>query len=314
MKKTGPLVLICSLLAGCGLQFTYNQLDWLGRWYVNGYVSLNSPQKAEFKQRWNGHLDWHRETQLRRYAELLKTFKVAVNTDLQMDHVVASADQVELFFRSTAEQLAPDLTYFATQLDEEQSLELLDSLARKNRKWAKKYVAPAAAKRARRRIADTTDRIEDWTGRLNRSQRSRIHEWNSQLAPIAGQMLAQRIRWQEVLEHYFDNRHQPVSSLHDLTDAPASLADLIVEPEQLWSDEYRAAIEHNKQASILLVYDLFSQLTDKQMKHLNRKLDSTIEDLEQLSTDNNSLLTQNEPFERLYQGPTPPGQGQTTSR
>ena len=107
------------------------------------------------------------------------------------------------------------------------------------------------------------------------------------------------------LEHYFDNRHQPVSSLHDLTDVPASLADLIVEPEQLWSDEYRAAIEHNKQASIFLVFDLFSQLTDRQMKHLNRKLDSTIEDLEQLSTDNRSLLTQNEPLERLYQGPIP---------
>jgi hypothetical protein len=298
MKKTAPWVLLCSLLTGCGLQFTYNQLDWLGRWYVNGYVSLNSPQQAEFKQRWNGHLNWHRQTQLRRYAELLKTFKVAVNTDLTMDHVVASASQVERFFRSTARQIAPDLTYFATQLDDEQSLELLDSLARKNRKWAKKYVTPAADKRARRRIADTTGRIEDWTGRLNRSQRSRIHQWNSQLAPITDQMLAQRIRWREVLEHYFDNRNQPVSSRYLSTNSPTSLADLIVNPESLWTDEYRAAIEHNKQASILLVYDLFSQLTDRQMKHLNRKLDNTIEDLEQLSTDNDSLLTQNEPLER----------------
>ena len=291
MKKRVGVLLLCSLLSGCGLEFTYNQLDWLGRWYVNGYVSLSNPQKAEFSQRWNAQLDWHRQNELHRYVALLREFKLAVNAELKMDDLTHFCDQIEVLYRSTVAHLAPDLSYFAAQANDEQSQELLDSLTKKNRKWAKKYVTPTTQKRTRRRISDTTGRIEQWTGQLNPAQRNRVRAWNNQLQPIADEMLAHRIKWHTLLEQHFANRITAVSITP--ADEEISLTRVIMDPELLWSEQYHALIEHNKQASLGLVFDLFNQLSDKQMQHLNKKIDNTIADLEQLSTRNRTLLTQN---------------------
>ncbi len=309
MKKITSLLLACGLLTGCGLQFTYNQLDWLGSWYVRDYVSLTAPQKVEFKRRWNDQLDWHRSSELSRYAELLETFQTAINTGLDMQQLISLSDRVEVLYRATLTNLAPDLVYFAAQTSDQQARQLLDSMAEKNRKWEKKFVLPSSHKRARRRIDRTTDNIEEWTGRLSRAQRARINRWNQQLMPIARQMLAHRQKWHGLLEHYFDNRLTPAALADFGGPESATLADLITDPELLWSDDYRTGIEHNKQATLEMLLDIFSHLSARQMKHLNRKLNNTIEDLYELAGDTNSQLVQSTQSSRGNAHTTPASGG-----
>lgn len=295
MNKVFQILPVCLLLSGCGLQFTYNQLDWLGLWYVNGYVSLDSQQKAEFRQRWDAQLDWHRKTQLSGYVQLLKELKLMANSGLKKSDLLYLSDQVEQFYRSSMQHLAPDLTYFASQANEQQAQELLLSLQEENHKWEKKYLAPKVSKRDKRRITDTTDSIEYWTGPLNAQQLGRIKEWNRQLTPIAKEMLEQRERWHSKLADYFSG-NMAAGFQGAASNPNQALASLISDPQQLWSKQYQAKIEHNKEVTYVLLLDLFSHLSEQQFAHLNKKLDQTIADLLELSTAGNTLLVKNSPL------------------
>jgi hypothetical protein len=62
-----------------------------------------------------------------------------------------------------------------------------------------------------------------------------------------------------------------------------TLLVLFANPDQLWSDEYRRAIEKNQHLVMQLIFDINQTLTDKQRRKLVRKLNSFIEDLRDLS-------------------------------
>ena len=288
MRKSCLLAVAVILLGGCGSQFLYNQLDWLGVWYLNRYVSLDDRQEREFRHRWEAQLYWHRQTQLPSYAVLLEEVRERVNAGLMEDDLKPVVSRLEEFYHSVLTSLAPDLVYMASTMREDQVEELLDSLDRENRKWETKYIAPGADIRNARRIRDTIDRIEDWTGPLRPAQQRRVREWNQELQPVAREMLAQRRKWRTLLEKFFENRWQPVtlSPLQSL-----SLTQAIRNPEVLWEESYREKIEHNQAATLRLVLDLAGNLSERQLGHLNRKLETMIRDFREWSDTGAALQT-----------------------
>ena len=49
-RKIFTALVVVALLAGCA-SFTYNRLDWLIPWYVDGYVDLTGDQRALLRER-----------------------------------------------------------------------------------------------------------------------------------------------------------------------------------------------------------------------------------------------------------------------
>jgi hypothetical protein len=65
------LGLFICLAAGCGPTFTYNHLDQLIPWYVDGYVDLSRDQRAILRGQLEPLLQWHREEELVHYAGII---------------------------------------------------------------------------------------------------------------------------------------------------------------------------------------------------------------------------------------------------
>ena len=61
------------MLSGCVVRVVYNQLDWLALWYVEDYFDLDPAQEEQAKEMIGRTISWHRETQLPRYASLMRT-------------------------------------------------------------------------------------------------------------------------------------------------------------------------------------------------------------------------------------------------
>lgn len=290
MQKKFLGLLLCLLLTGCGLRLTYNQLDWLGPWYVRSYVALNTGQKALLKERWNTQLAWHRQTQLPRYAIWLRQVQEKINRGLRPTDLEQMYQEMDGFYRVSVAHLAPDIVALAKLTSRDQVNEFMISLQKENRQWHKKHVKPKATAQHRRRVRQVTDNIVAWTGPLHKTQRHRIEAWSQQLPPMAADMLRQREHWQDRMAQLLvqqDSRGQEAAFDDPLT-------RLVVYPDYLWTDRYRARIERHKILTWQLLADLAGQLTERQREHLNRKIDRTVADLLELSgAPRESLLARN---------------------
>ena len=61
------LLVLAGTLAGC-TNFFYNRLDTLAAWYVQDLVSLDDSQRSDLRTWLNETLQWHRRSELVRYA------------------------------------------------------------------------------------------------------------------------------------------------------------------------------------------------------------------------------------------------------
>ena len=60
-------------MAGCSAtRLVYNQLDWGIVWYLNGFFSLEEEQEEELRAAVTRNLEWHRQTQLPKYAQFCR--------------------------------------------------------------------------------------------------------------------------------------------------------------------------------------------------------------------------------------------------
>ena len=65
------VLLLAVSAAGCA-KFMYNRLDTLAAWYIGDLVSLDDQQRADVRA-WLGQtLQWHRTSELGRYATFLR--------------------------------------------------------------------------------------------------------------------------------------------------------------------------------------------------------------------------------------------------
>jgi hypothetical protein len=70
------LRLLCVLLLAVGAtgcaKLVYNRLDSLAAWYVGSLVSLDDQQRSDLRVWLAQTLEWHRESELGRYAAFLR--------------------------------------------------------------------------------------------------------------------------------------------------------------------------------------------------------------------------------------------------
>src|SRR5512138_3273993 len=108
------LRLFCVLLlaagaAGCA-KFMYNRLDTLAAWYIGDLVSLDDQQRSDLRA-WLGQtLQWHRASELGRYATFLREFSAEIAQPAGRDTFQNAFDRVEGFLGDFTAQTAPPAT------------------------------------------------------------------------------------------------------------------------------------------------------------------------------------------------------------
>src|SRR4030095_1579470 len=156
------VLLLAASATGCA-KFMYNRLDTLAAWYIGDLVSLDDQQRADWRA-WLGQtLEWHRASELGRYATFLREFSAEIAQPAGRDTFQRAFDRVEGFFGDFTAQTAPQATRLLLELTPAQGEELLTNLEEKSNE----------------RSEDERDAIRDgkWQAKQIKSTQRQLKRW-----------------------------------------------------------------------------------------------------------------------------------------
>ncbi|WP_237066349.1 DUF6279 family lipoprotein [Microbulbifer guangxiensis] len=259
------VALFCLLtLTSCSsIQFAYNQLDTWLRWRLDDYVDLNGGQKNQLTTSLESFHRWHRQTQLPRYAEFLDELAYeASNGDLESVSLPAIEEDLSQFWDTSSNQLYRQLLPLAAQLTPAQIDELEQSMLEKRMESLEKWQRSPEKVRERRnkRIRKQSQR---WLGSVNGRQEQLIAAFVDQVAYNPLLRDQQRQIWQARF----------ISVLREKPEGyQQHLLDLMHNPEQLWSEDYRRMQAERREQAMRLSRELLASTTPEQRRHLTETL------------------------------------------
>lgn len=256
-RKFASLIFAVSLLAGCTATFTYNQLDWLIPWYVDGLVDLSRDQKKTLREQIEPLLQWHREEELARYIEILDQIEADLSDTVTagqvrtwVDEIVAAAERVE----ETMMGVALD---FGASMSDEQMKEFTESLWEQQLEYEEDFLPRSDEEYRQENFEYLADLMEKFVGRLKPAQLHRLREGSHPLRRFDTAWLEERKLWLRKLE--------PLLLRPD--GWQESVKELYADRKTNRTPQYREIIEHNMSVITLAMADVLNQLSNKQREH-----------------------------------------------
>lgn len=276
IRRIGFVALLMLLLAGCStVKLLYDRMDWLLPWYIGRYVDLSDDQQELLDQRLTGLHDWHRRTQLPRYADWLRELGDDLADGLSPAELDHHERRLAHSWGELMRRLAPDMAAVLATLSMEQRDQLFESLAERNRRYQRRYVDPSPQRVAERRSEQTRERLEYWLGGITAEQTAIIRDWSRRFAPLGEHNLAFRRHWQQQLRGLVDGRAT--------ADFGPSLAVLLTAPEDGQPVTLADTRSRIRALTRELLLALDQSLSSRQRQHLLDRLAALAGDFEQLA-------------------------------
>ena len=270
------IALLAAALGGCGLGLVYPRLDTLGTWYVEGLVSLDDTQSTELERMLAARLDWHRDSELVRYATFLRGMSDSVQRRTDAGTWRDAARQAEVFWRDLGAGLAPVAVALGPTLTDEQVEELLRSLAEQDDEEWEEYADRTPEQRVERRQKSWRRGIERYTGRLDASQRALVNA----RAAASGSAIPE---WREYRRAWREELAATLRVRGDAAQFEPRITRLFAHPDDWWTPGYRAALERRRGDLIDLLVELDATLSARQRAAAGREFTSLAAELEALS-------------------------------
>ena len=272
--------LLCALLiaasaTGCA-KLVYNRLDSLAAWYVGNLVSLDDRQSSDLRAWLAQTLEWHRESELGRYASFLRELSAEVARPSDRAQYQRMFERVEGFAADFASQTAPQATRLLLELTPAQVEEFLANLDEKSVERS-----ADALKEIRKgtwqtqRIKETQRQVKRWTGTITEEQKLLVRERSPQIQPTTEEWLESQRHWRAALGDAFSNRGT----------AEERILQLLREPDSQWTAQYKTKEASNREQALLLLTALDASLTSAQREHMQRELTDLAARLEALTED-----------------------------
>lgn len=274
MRLLVAVFCLLALTSCSSIQFAYNQLDTWLRWQLDDYVDLNSGQKSQLSTSLESFHRWHRQTQLPRYAEFLDELALeASNGDLEELSLPAIEEDVNQFWDTSSNQLFQQLLPLTAELTPTQIDELEQALFEKRMESMEKWQRSPEKVRERRnkRIRKQSRR---WLGSVNDRQEQLIAAFVDQVAYNPLLRDQQRQIWQA---RFVSLLREKPPGYQD------QLLDLMHNPEQLWSDDYRRMQAERREQAMKLSRELLASTTPAQRRHLTETLQDYATDFRTLA-------------------------------
>lgn len=262
------VVLACALLlllAGCGATLIYPRLDTLAAFYFQDLVSLDDAQSEQLSSTLSRNLEWHRSSELTKYASFLNSLAGSLGQGVDGDEWLRATRQTEEYWRDIFEQAAPGYIAVAATLSDAQVDELLANLAKRDEKTWQEFARRTPQERRDRRERSTRKALERFTGPLTPAQRALVSDYAANSRSIMGEWRENRRVWREALAAALAERRSGAPFAERMT-------QIIARPDDLWTPEYRAAVEASRVALVGLLADLDATLTDAQRDRARTEL------------------------------------------
>jgi hypothetical protein len=268
MRKPLPLkgfvlCILLSLTTACSSSFVYNRLDTLAGWYLGSLVSLDSDQRQQLQQWLTRTLDWHRESELKRYAAFLRELSQQVLQPGTPANYERTQKQFESFWADFAAKTAPDAAALLQRLSPQQVDELIGNMDEKARERADKEESDLDKWR-RDQIKGLTRFLKRWSGSASDEQKALIAATAAQLEPSQTEWLASQAAWQRELESAL--RAGPSA------DGTARIEELLTHANNRWTQEYIDKSQRNRQRYLDLITSLDATLSSGQRQHMRSEL------------------------------------------
>jgi hypothetical protein len=267
---------VLALLAGCGASLIYPRLDTLAAYYFRDLVSLDDTQSEQLSQALSANLEWHRSSELGKYATFLRSLAGSIEEGVDGTEWLQASRQTEQYWRDIFAQAAPGYIAVASTLTDAQVEELLGNLEQRDEETWREFAERTPDQQRARREKTVRRALERFTGPLTAGQRAMVRDYAASARPIMREWRDNRRVWREALGAALEDRHSGGASFEQ------RMTQLIARPDELWTPEYRAAMEGRRTKLIGLLADLDATLTDKQRGAARREflsLASEVQDL-----------------------------------
>jgi len=271
------VALMLSCLFACSSnRLVYNYLDWVITWYIDDYVKLSSQQDDYFNRQLDELLYWHRSDQLLRYAHFVDEVISQINQPVNIEMLQERKKTLRDFMRVLMNRAAPDGIKLLLWLNPDQQQDFYAAGAKKQKRFEKKYLNEPDKDRNKRLYSRMEKLFKRFIGGLTDDQERMVKQWTDDLIPVTSLWLENRSKVMSTFQTVLES-----------SDADAEkykrLYQLLVEPESLWSAEYRQAIQHNEIITLKMFIEIHGSLTEKQKKHLDDMLLKLKKDFEHLA-------------------------------
>jgi hypothetical protein len=229
----------------------------LAYWWLDGYVDFNDAQSLRVKDDLSKLLQWHRSSQLPRYADFLQKLQQHIKTDVAPEQACQWFGEVRGFLDSATAQAEPGVVALAPTLSAEQLRRMENKFAKGNTEWRDQFIDGKTDEIRERRIKQANERSEMLYGRLEDAQKEAIKTVVLQSGFDAQRAYAERLRRQKDM----------VATLKLMSadaGANASNASTNANPSNANRDSLRALLVRSTQTSPDASYRAYSEASLKE--------------------------------------------------
>jgi len=271
-------VVVATLLAlgGCGLGFVYPRLDTIAAYYVEGFVTLDDAQSGMLEGLLAESLARHRASEPERYASFLRKLAGSVGQDAGAETWQQAMQQTEAFWHDIGAELAVVAVAVGRTLTDEQVVELLANLERREEKEWREFADLEPAQQVERRQKRVRRTLERFTGSLDARQRALVDEHAARAGSFTAEWRDNRRAWREGLAAALAVRRSKEEFASRMT-------VLVARPDEIWTPQYRAAIERRRAETVELLAALDATLTPRQRDRVRSRLTTLADELARLA-------------------------------
>jgi len=261
--------LLLTVLSACSLKSLYNNLDYLIPSYVEGIVSLDDMLEEHVEQRTQVLINWHRNTQLKQYADLLRIYQQDFGPQLTEQRVTEHMSVMESLWQPLAEKLNEEMAVLLPLLNQDQLEELFASIDEKNEDFYDDYVDLDEEELIEEYIDRLNENYEGWLGEINEQQQAYIEKAAYRFHTSAHLRLEQRKNWQR-------NIHRILYSDDSAENRSERLRSYFKAYNSKRDDALSAADNANKQVIAWLTVKLVHAATAEQKDYFMDRTDDYI--------------------------------------
>ena len=264
------LLLAGPLLVGCSaLRLSYNQAPLVAYWWLDGYADFNAEQTPLVKAALDEWLAWHRNSQLRDYAQALAAMQALVVDKVTASQVCSTVVAWQQRGERAFEQAVPAITDLVRSLSPEQIKQIERQQAKKQGDAVADYLQQEPAERQKASFERALDRAETLYGKLDEPQRRRL-ALDLSASPFNPErwLAERRARQIDIVR----SLRQWQAERSDVATVAAGLRRLAAEPLQSPRADYQAYANGVMDANCTLIANLHNSTQPAQRQHAVKKL------------------------------------------
>jgi hypothetical protein len=274
--KAIVILTLITAVAACSFKAVYNRLDYLIPEYVEGMVTLDDVLEEKLEQSTLVLLEWHRNTQLKQYADWLSALQRDMATQLTEQQVEQRITEMDRFWRLLSAKVNDEMAHLLPLLNKEQLDELFMNIDDTNEEFREESVDLNEEQRIEDYVERISDTYQGWIGEVTDEQQRNVEQAATELASTAELRLQRRLQWQHGIREILAEE----DTVQNKTDR---LRQFLAGFEDIDDETMKEKSEINRGIIVRLTVQISHSMTEDQQAHFISKTNDYIRMLTELA-------------------------------